>query len=469
MLRPSNVRVPCSLFVLTAGMLALAGCDPSTETKEAALKELGKDENATIKVMSDLDERSFDQQYGQLFSAKFAGIDIELLSTRGAIKYGTAREMNKSYETFIDEHKPDVVMVSQDLYGELAASGKLYDIEPVVKQDKFDLDGILPTVLAAIRSEGGGKLYGLAPGFSAQALFYNKTMFDSQGIPQPHDGMTWEQVLELAKRFPTTGNEETRSYGLSLNTGDSLFRFIMMLGTTQGLTFVDSAGETLTMKSDGWKKVSEQALDAFQSKAVYRANESFRGGSMEEFYKQDPFIGGKVAMTVNGTYYLDNLKRAQTDLRGKLPQWDLVSMPIHPGNPESAATLTLGTIFAIPAQSANVRAAWEFVKYVNGEEYARVTSKSFRMGTLSSRIAYAKDPDGHHLEAFYKAGGSAPSLVKSMANVPESFIGQLFGIAETEFKDALEGRKTIDDALQVIQEKGQAELIKAKQAAKDGP
>ncbi|WP_147433542.1 ABC transporter substrate-binding protein [Paenibacillus ginsengarvi] len=445
---------------MAVGMLAGCGVGGNAEAK---LKELGKDEQATIKVMSMYDERMFYQQFGALFSAKYPNIDVQVVSTQGAIKFTPDTDYNKEITKFIDEQKPDVLILTLDQYEKMAGEGRLYELDSVIKQDKFDIAGILPSVLGAIKSRSGEKLYGLAPGFSAQALFYNKTLFTAQGVPLPQDEMTWEQVLELARRFPNAGNDASRPYGISLGTGDSLFRFIMMLGQTKGLNFVDASTMTMTMKSEGWKKVAQQSLDAFKSKAIYQSKDQFRSGTMEEYYKQEPFIGGKVAMTLNGAYYLDTLKQAKTALKDGMPQWDLVSYPAEPGNPDSQSTITVTQIFAVNGQSPSVRAAWEFVKYINSDEFARVTSKAPTMGNFPSRTTYMKDAEGHNLEAFYKGKGNSAALGKSLAGVPESFVGQLYGIAEQQFKDAMDGKITLDEALQAIQDKGQAALTKAKQ------
>lgn len=458
------MRISSAIGGLVAAAIGLAGCEMGGS--EAKLKELGKDEKATIKVVSTIDERMFSQQYGQLFLVKYPNIDIQYVSTQGIVKYGPDTDFNKEYEKFIDEQKPDVMILSTDLYEKMAENGKLYDLEPVIRQDKFDLQGILPSVVDTIKSRSGGKLHGLSPNFSSQALFYNKTLFDKHGIPYPKDEMTWEELFELARRFPTTGDETSRAYGFSMGNMDSLFRLVLMIGTTKGFNFVDPSSLTMTIKTDGWKQAAQLGLDAFRSKAVHRPNpqQPFRGGTIEEFYKQDPFIGGKAAMIMKGTFELENMRQAKATLRDQMPEWDLVTLPVDPANPGMTSTLTVNQIFAVNAQSPNIRAAWEFVKYINSDEYARVTSKTPALGNLTTRTSYLKDTEGRNIAAFYKIKGNNAALSKAMSNIPQTFIGQLYANAEAEFKDALDGKKTIDEALQSIQDKGQAELTKAKQA-----
>lgn len=462
-------RLVSGIAAWSAAALLMAGCNAGGGgPADPKLKALGKDEKASIKVMASWDERSFNQQFGQLFYAKYPNVDIQVVTTQGAFKFGPDTDINAEYEKFIEEHNPDVMMLTPDIYERMVEKGKLYELESVIKQDKFDLTGIMPAVLDTIKAYSGGKLYGLAPNFNSQGLFYNKTLFERHGVPLPKDEMSWEELLELSRRFPATGDDSSRVYGFSLGNLDSIFRFAMMIGTTKGLSFADPDTLTMTMDTDGWKKAAQLALDSYKSNAIYRPNpnQQFRGGTMEEYYKQDPFIGGKVAMMLNGTYFLENLKQAKSLLKDNMPQWDLVTVPIDPNNPEgSPNSFSLSQIFAVNAQSPNIRAAWEFVKYINDDEYARVTSKSSSMGgQVTTRSQYIKDPEGRNIEALYKIKGNAATYSKSLSKLPQTFMGQLYPVAEAELKEAMEGKKTVDDAMRAIQEKGQMELTKAIQA-----
>jgi len=364
-----------------------------------------------------------------------------------------------------------VLLLTIDQYEKMAEQGRLYELDSVIKQDKFDIDGILPAVLETIRSRSGGKLYGLAPGFTSQVVYYNKTMFEKNGVPLPKDMMSWEELLELAKRFPTSGDESSRIYGLALNNySDNVFVYARMIGDTKGLSFVDAESSKVTIQTDGWKKAAQLAIDALKSGTIYRPSpdKQFRGGPIEEYYKSDPFIGGKAAMMISGSYLMDNLKQAKSYLKDQAPDWDVVTLPVDPQNPDAATGMSIYQLFAVNAQSANLRAAWEFVKYVNDNEYARVTSKSSSFGTLTSRTQYLKDAVGHNIAAFSKLKGSGTtSAASALAKLPNSFYQAFITLADKELKAALDGSKSVDEAIQTIQDRGQAELIKAKQAEEE--
>lgn len=170
---------------LTAGLslaVLLTGCTSggAGDKPSKTLKELGKDEKASIKVVY-WDKNYFFQKYGNLFSAKFPNIDVQVVSMQGMIR-DPNKDMNKEFQKLIDDEKPDVLMFqSSDLFERWANDGKLYQLDDVIRQDKFDVENILPSVIEQIKAKGNGNIYGLAPFFYSQALFYNKDLFEKYG------------------------------------------------------------------------------------------------------------------------------------------------------------------------------------------------------------------------------------------------------------------------------------------------
>jgi multiple sugar transport system substrate-binding protein len=176
----------------------------------------------------------------------------------------------------------------------------------------------------------------------------------------------------------------------------------------------------------------------------------------EEVIKQDPFISGKTAMIISTNDYVGELKRAGIYLKEKMPEWDMVTVPIDLSNPGTGNAISIDDIATIRAQSPNVQAAWDFVSYINGDEFALVTSKALTNGKMSTRTAYINDDKTHHLEAFY-ALKPYPNTQGS-DKVPQSFYQSFETIARQEITAIYEGSKTIDEALAILQQQGQALL-----------
>ena len=459
---------------LTAGLavaVLIAGCNSGGGDKPSkTLKELGKDEKASIKVVY-WDKSYFFQQYGNLFSAKFPNIDIEVVTMRGF--YDSGKDPDEEFQKLVDEEKPDVLLFnSPDQFEKWANDGKLYQLDDVIRQDKFDIENILPNVVEQIKAKGNGNIYGLTPSFYGQALFYNKDLFEKHGVPLPKNKMTWNEVLDLAKRFPKDGQGDNRIYGFAQNAsfafGDKkqvAYQMMNSIGATSGLSFVDPDKGAVTMQSDGWKEALLMTVEALKSGAVFAGNdEKFDPNKpvmMDE--RKDLFATGKVAMTVEGSYMISSLQRAKETMKDVTPvNWDIVTVPVDPKNPEVSNSVFLSGLFAVNANSSNPRAAWELVKYINSDEMAKLLTKS-EDGAMLSRTAYVKEREGRSMEPFYMLKMNESSLYKNFNKVPGGFHQPFNELAGNEIQSVIEGKKSVDDALKTMQEKGQEAYIKAKQ------
>jgi multiple sugar transport system substrate-binding protein len=335
----------------------------------------------------------------------------------------------------------------------------------VIKKDKFDVENILPAITDILRSKGGGQLFGLSSSFYSNALYYNKDLFDQNGIPYPKDQMSWEEVLELAKRFPTTGEEDKRIYGLYQNSYGqaSAYNFINMIGTTEGLSMVDPESLKATIDTEPWKKVFQTGIDALRSKAINPAkkpNSPTDANSYQDYMKSNLFTMGRAAMTIDGYYAIQQMKQAKDQIKDLVPvNWDVVTVPVNPSNPDFSSSVGINDLFAINSQSENQRAAWEFVKYLNSDELAKIFSRSSQ--NLLGRTKYIKEIDGHSLEAFYKLKSNM-DIYKGYEKIPMGFYQMINSIVDTGLQPVLDDKISLDEALKSIQLQAQAALDKAK-------
>ncbi|MFL1674747.1 sugar ABC transporter substrate-binding protein, partial [Paenibacillus dendritiformis] len=91
--------------------------------------------------------------------------------------------------------------------------GKLYNLDAVIAQEQFDLDGFMPGLIDMIRAKGGGSLYGLAPNFFTSVIYYNAGLFREHNIEPPRNKMTWQELIDLSSRFSGIGSGENQIYG----------------------------------------------------------------------------------------------------------------------------------------------------------------------------------------------------------------------------------------------------------------
>ncbi|MCM3337898.1 extracellular solute-binding protein [Paenibacillus sp. MER TA 81-3] len=453
-----------AILLLTVISL-LGGCF----AEKPALEELGQEGKGKIKVLY-YDEGSFYSDYGNNFNVKYPNIEFEVINTDQI--YQDMQENGTTYEEeylkFIGKHKPDVIMTGSDSFERLAQEGKLYNLDPVIEQEKFDLDGYMPGLIDMLRERGGGSLYGLAPYFNASVVYYNADLFREHHIEPPRNKMSWKELLELSSRFSGLGSGDDQIYGLSDELGQA-DGMLFNVASSSSLRLLDAKGEKVTFKTDGWKNAMELTANAIRGKAVYTASlEPEKEGTMY-FLQSEQFFKGKVAMMFGSAWLMSDLRnRPKYDSDIKEINWEFVTAPVDTAAPEESSFTVLDSIYAIAADSQNKRAAWEFVKFVNGPEMAKAASRSFR-GQLPTRVDYMKEMDGKSMEPFYmlrpKASGGS-IWGGSNVNVPNGFRMAFSNLLIKELKAMVENGKSAEEAVAAIETEGNTALQQAREAAK---
>ncbi|GAC44299.1 periplasmic component [Paenibacillus popilliae ATCC 14706] len=426
-----------------------------------------KDGKEKIKVVY-RNERQFNEDYGQFFSVKYPNIDVEVIPIMSGDHplnfYGVEKEDEERVKEIIEQHKPDVLLLNEDLLTSYAQEGKLYSLDEVIVQDQFDLTGYMPGLIDSLRAKGKGKLYGLIPSLEAAVLYYNRDLFTENNIEFPRNQMTWEEVFNLSKRFQGIGTGKNKVYGLyqmSLSEISNAW-FFYDVAKTSPLRMFDAKAKKFLIHTDGWKKVFELTTDAIRSQAVsfYDPN-----GDVANFLA---FQSGKAAMTISNSWIIPELEnpRSFNGQPAKKINWDIVTVPIDPQNPDESAEVRFGGIYAVSANSPNKRAAWEFVKFANGTEMEKISSRSTGK-PFPTRNQVFKELHGRSVEPFYKLKPMVYSSdVLSHVNVPEEFYRLYTPLLEDTLRAIVDNKITVDEALAELQVKGQNALEQARAAKK---
>ena|GEM_PF-115036 len=448
-------RVRRAMLAALILALLLAACSSGKGKQEAA------GDPVTLKVMY-WNEQSFHSEYGMLYSALNPNVEIDVAATT-RILVSEGENYEDKLDEFIREERPDILLLTLDEYQDYAADGRLVSLESYITRDKVDLEGFVPGLVELMREKGAGELYGLTPYFSSQAVYYNKDLFDRYGIEYPTDKMSWEELLNLAARFPTDGSDEDRVYGLNIGYYTDMHQLGMRIGMSMGLREIDPTGTRVLIDSDSWAQAYELALKALKSGTLYQAEFTDFEGDYGNYLLRDPFISGRAAMTIEGTYMMHQIREAQDYVPDKaVKNWDLVTLPVDPSNPDYTQDFSYYNIFAINADSENPDAAWEFIRYIHSDEYARVMSKT-NNGTLPVRTKYIRDDEGRNMAAFYLLKPAGADLYSGYDKLPEDFYMQYYTTGTEEMQAVMEDRKTVREALAEMQVRLQAALDEARE------
>lgn len=440
------------LLVLLCGVL-FAGCSsaPARETKQ----------HSSLKIMY-VDKAYFFTQYGDLFAMKYPNIDIEVI-TMNSLYRGDNQDFHKALGDLIEKEQPDVIALNMEDYEKFSKEGKLMELDTLIERDKYDIGSIYPALIEILKDKGEGKLLGLAPSFYGNALFYNADLFAKHGVDVPHDGVTWKDILDTARRFPTDGDENTRIYGFGNDYDMSIGNLASTVAATQGLKYINTDTMKITLNTDSWKQTYQLAKKAVDAGVIYNPKDGgFQSGNLDDFYQGQLFLMGRSAMTTGNASLLNFMKNAKESIKDyKSFQIGIVAGPVDPTEPDKSRNIKFNELFAIRPNTPNADAAWEFLKYVNGEDFAKVKAKSLNNG-LMSRMGYSKEFEGVSLDVFYKL---QPNLdgISSMDNnkIPKGFYPQYQLIIDRELKLVQDNKKSMDEALQTIEQEGQVVLDKA--------
>ena len=358
------ISLMLSLAMLTS---ILAGCGSQTGGTPATGSSGGSSSGSGAAASGDpvtlkwaIWDESTTQYWGDLkaaYEATHSNVTIEMVDL-GSTDYMTvlATELSGSGSDF------DVVTI-KDVpgYATLVQKNVILPLDDYIKADGIDLSkyaGATDQVLV------DGKLYELPFRNDFWVIFYNKDVFDAAGVAYPTNDMTWEQYDALARKVTDT-TFGSQIYGTHYHTWRS---------TVQLCAVLDGQHSILDGNYDFMKPYYEMVLNQ-ERDGVCRKYTDLK---TEGLHYSAAFSGGDVAMLNMGSWFIatmiSNLKSGEYD-SSLCGNWGIVKYPHANGVPAGS---TLGTItgLAVTAATDTPDAAWDFVKWVSGEEGAAVMASS---------------------------------------------------------------------------------------------
>lgn len=369
---------------------------------------------------------------------------------------------------------PDVVIFDTPAeLQKISDANLLSSLDTYMKKDNFDQKQYLPNVLESIKTiSTDGKLYGLTPLFDTSVLFYNRTLFEEAGVEPPTDGLSWEDALNLAQQV-SSGKGKNRIYGFAFNESapTQLFDDAKEYATQLQLSFYDEEFKKMTVNQSEWEEVFNTLIEYRKSKIFPELTTDQTSGGAYDPAMANLFIGNKVAMMLGRTYLINQLiqhnETVQKTKQGKPIDWDIVSIPTFPESPETGGWIGTYGLMAINAKAQNPEGAWDFIRFINSKEWARLKSRNQDM--ISSLVEYAKPKEGlnYNVKAFYHlkpTGSNAWSQLDPTISYEK--ISEIESIGRSKIELVLEGKKKIKDALREWEKEGNVVLTRFQEEEK---
>ncbi|GAA0350041.1 ABC transporter substrate-binding protein [Bacillus horti] len=357
---------------------------------------------------------------------------------------------------------PDVIMLDSDIsmLSYLVDEGLVQPLDTFMDNSDFDVNSLVPAIREGIRAAGDGtSLYALAPMFQSTALFYNKDLFQQYNVPFPTDNMTWPQIIDLAKQFPL-GDSEDQVYGLWSNYGDaSIYEFITSYAAPLGLSLIDDTGENVVVNTPDWEQALSEYTGMYIDGVMSRPPQSESGewnDDMMNYY--EAFYRGKAAMSISQSYELSNLSnRRMYDTEAEHFDWDVVTVPTHASAPGVGGGVSFNGLMAINRNSSNANLAWSFIEFNNSESMLKIRSRNDYSFVSVAEYNQNSTDGPANIEAFF-ALTPAPDTYQSMMRSNSERVWQVFNVADQEMRAVINGDKTVQEAIEEIQTKGQEAL-----------
>lgn len=329
---------------------------------------------------------------------------------------------------------PDIMGIDAPFIASYAHQGAVLPLD-----EYFAQDGDLEDISAPVRESltYNGKVWAAPLNDASVAMFYNKKLFEENGVPlpseNPEEAWTWEQVLDAAKKI---NNPAKKIYGWDPAWG---------IGPGEGSAFVKmsylwQAGAEI-LSPDG--KTANGYLNSPEAK---KALEFFNGIYNEskvaaKEFPPEVFETGKLGITMQGPWFLPVLKNNYPNFKdwAVAPLWRDVKQVTPMGSWNMAIT----------AQSKHPQEAWLFVNWVTGKEGSKTWYEVTK--NLPARLSTAEafpELQEYPLNIWVKQS----STFAKPRPVSPAYPSISKAITEL-FEDVTLGKRSVDDSLNAAVEK----------------
>ncbi|MGC9398791.1 MAG: ABC transporter substrate-binding protein [Anaerolineae bacterium] len=263
---------------------------------------------------------------------------------------------------------PDVSSFQGWEWQTYADKGLLAPVDDYIARDNFTdpyPEGVTSIEQSTVRN---GKTYLIPLQIGTMVMFYAKKPFDEAGIDYPTDDWTMEEFIEIAKQLTDTSGD-FKKFGLQAN--GSWFRdiaYIRGTGKQEFDTLIDPK-KVQFAQPEIVDMLQLVAYDVYHTLKVSPTPADLEGGA-------NTIETGNSAMKYEGPWYFPRLDSPELREEGKAVDFDVVMMP-EAADPERPHRGWAEGVMLMKGD--NEDAAWEFVRYIAGEEgdkrYSEITGR----------------------------------------------------------------------------------------------
>lgn len=238
-------------------------------------------------------------------------------------------------------------------------AGIAYDATEYLNQEHISAQDLMwPVGLDSCVYEG--RTYGFGCNVAANAIWYNKDLFDKAGVPYPKPGLTWDQLIEISKKL-TARDKDGKPIQFGLFWDYDRWRDLVL----------DFGGRQFTPDGTQCTLDSPEAIAAVQLShdlmykyriaptPVEQAALATSGGWQSGAAQINYLIAGRVAMASGGRWWLNLIRKTKKMRLG------VIEMPYT-----KVKCVTGGSRVAIVNKNGpHLKESLRFLKFLASREY----------------------------------------------------------------------------------------------------
>ncbi|NLP83237.1 extracellular solute-binding protein [Microbacterium sp. CFH 90308] len=370
---------------LVAGFtVALSACAPSANSGD----QEGSDEEVTLKVWSwrTEDVEAYNKIF-DVFEEEHPGITVEFEAFQNT-------EYNQILTTGLaGSDGPDVPMVRA--YGQLQPNIEAGQLEPIDGEVE-GLDDIAEGVLAGAKGKADGKTYAVPLATQTLQMFYNKQIFEEQGLEVP---TTWEEFIDVNEKLLAAGITP-----MALGAKDDwiLPIFADIIGSARygGSEFEQ---RVLSGETDFTDPDYVASLELITDVQKYLTPDVV-GVSYTD--SQIQFSSGQAAQFPGGSFEIATFRNQAPELelgsyQVPLPEGAVLDAPVSPAYADGN--------FAVNSKSENKEAAFELLNWLATPEFGQLVADELNQFSAIPGVTYSDEVMQEAWDNYEK--GQAPYLL----------------------------------------------------------
>lgn len=354
------------LSLLLAGTLVFTACGKksgeNSDVKSGDNSPASKEKVTVTHYSTNTDDKLYIKNLMPEFEKTHSNIKMEFLT----VPY---ENFDSKLQTLVaSKSAPDVFSHYGDGgFIEYYSKGLVEDLTPFMEKAKFDpvKEGI-PENLLKIYSLNK-KVYGIPVSAYVSLVAYNKDLFDQAKVPYPtsdYEDKSWtfDKMIETAKKLTKVSKNMAESqYGLDFYWSERDMRPVYFGEKVYSDDTWTNGGKPSEcyFNSPGVIKAHQKFIDLMHLHKVMPTPAATKGMTGGDATTGDPFLMGKIAMSVSGSWVIANVN----DIPFKV---GVAAIPVG-GNEKVRSVLFVDPLMIIKG-SKNPEAALEWIKFLTSKE-----------------------------------------------------------------------------------------------------